>query len=775
MQKFKSPLSTNAPTRMIIRKIILLIGLLIAAIIINAAYSTYFENEKTNQRISDKLNTKLEIADSLLNNELEKLRIISGVVREQNQKFAYFVEYDKPNSIAIMLNTSARAHAIDFVFFFDEDGNLLTTNRTETKTGEPSLYGTLIRERHERVGIEKMSTAIITDLLPENRNKTWEDGILCFKSVVNLVHDTGDIYAYVVLVKLINDNKNLVSQMAKITESQIVFYDQSYHTVLTSFSEPEIPYPTDMIIAHQGKTYFTRQKDIVDFNGQTLGKLAIAIDNKAFLEQRRRLLFSNLLLFFLSVVISIFLLFFLKIRVFDNISQLIGGLRKVADGKGNLSVRLKISSEKIVKENLDEVEYMSIDFNHMMDRLEETHNQLIKARSDAESGKEQLISINKTMKTLLEAMPFGVLIIGMDKRVRRANKAALSLMGYESDSQIVGKICHNNLCPALEGQCPIIDQEIEVEKAERSLFSKDGSIIPVLKTAYKLTLNGEVVLLEAFIDITEIKKAREVAEAANRAKSEFLANMSHELRTPLNHIIGFTELVVDKNFGDLNETQEEYLTDALHGSEHLLSLINDILDLSKVEAGKLELELSDFNPKMILESSLIMIKEKAMKHNIKLSTHVDGIPETITADERKFKQVLYNLLSNAVKFTPVSGELDLEARMVDCVIRKSRRRGDTKRVQVIKVLVKGEHIHNRESRKCLQISVSDTGIGIKSEDQGQIFNPFHQVENSASRRFQGTGLGLSLSKSLVELHGGSIWVESEGEGKGSTFIFTIPL
>ncbi len=282
-------------------------------------------------------------------------------------------------------------------------------------------------------------------------------------------------------------------------------------------------------------------------------------------------------------------------------------------------------------------------------------------------------------------------------------------------------------------------------------------------------------ILEGKVTAKALKQATKTAEAANRAKSEFLANMSHELRTPLNHIIGFTELVVDKNFGDLNETQEEYLTDALQGSKHLLSLINDILDLSKVEAGKVELEPTDVELKILLKNSLVMIAEKAMKHNIKLSTNINGIPETITADERKLKQILYNLLSNAVKFTPDGGEVNLEARMVDCVIREGRRREDSEGLQVIKVQVKEEHVYNRRSRKCLQISVSDTGIGIKSEDQGHIFNPFVQVENSASRRFQGTGLGLSLSKTLVELHGGRIWVESEGYEKGSTFIFIIPL
>jgi signal transduction histidine kinase len=146
------------------------------------------------------------------------------------------------------------------------------------------------------------------------------------------------------------------------------------------------------------------------------------------------------------------------------------------------------------------------------------------------------------------------------------------------------------------------------------------------------------------------------ADKANNAKSEFLANMSHELRTPLNHIIGFTEIVLEKNFGELNEMQDEYLNDVHHSSRHLLSLINDILDLSKVEAGKIELEPSNCNLKMVLENSLVMIKEKAMKHRIRLTMDMDGVPETIKADERKLKQIIYNILSNAVKFTPDGGE-----------------------------------------------------------------------------------------------------------------------
>lgn len=255
----------------------------------------------------------------------------------------------------------------------------------------------------------------------------------------------------------------------------------------------------------------------------------------------------------------------------------------------------------------------------------------------------------------------------------------------------------------------------------------------------------------------------EQAEAANRAKSEFLANMSHELRTPLNHIMGFTELIVGKNFGDLNEKQEEYLGDVLTSSRHLLSLINDILDLSKVEAGKFELEPANVDLKVLFASSPTMIKEKSLKHGIKISMDVDGIPETIQADERKLKQIMYNLLSNAVKFTPDGGEIRIVAESVE---GRNGNGADQR--------LKDMSYRQGPPQKFVRISVRDSGIGIKPEDLERIFDPFEQLESSTSRRFQGTGLGLSLTKRLVELHGGSIWAESEGEGKGSTFSFLIP-
>jgi signal transduction histidine kinase len=239
----------------------------------------------------------------------------------------------------------------------------------------------------------------------------------------------------------------------------------------------------------------------------------------------------------------------------------------------------------------------------------------------------------------------------------------------------------------------------------------------------------------------EIEEKSQQLEVANRHKSEFLANMSHELRTPLNAIIGFSEVLLERMFGDVNDKQEEYLQDIFTSGKHLLSLINDILDLSKVEAGRMELELTTFSLPMAIDNALTLVRTRAENHGITLETDVDEGLGDFVGDERKIKQVLVNLLSNAVKFTAEGGRVG---------------------------------VHAAPANGHVEISVTDTGIGIAQEDQGLIFEEFRQAGTDHAGKREGTGLGLTLTRKFVELHGGAIGVKSE-VGRGSTFTFTLPV
>jgi signal transduction histidine kinase len=238
----------------------------------------------------------------------------------------------------------------------------------------------------------------------------------------------------------------------------------------------------------------------------------------------------------------------------------------------------------------------------------------------------------------------------------------------------------------------------------------------------------------------ELRRLYKEVETASQHKSDFLANMSHELRTPMNAIIGFSQVLREGMVGDVNAKQREYLDDILSSGNHLLSLINDVLDLSKVEAGQVELQVAPFSLQDALERGVSMVREQATSEGVQVTLHENGGIDVLSGDERRIRQVIFNLLSNAVKFTPAGGQVDVSAARVN-----------------------GE----------MKVSVADSGPGIAVEDRDRIFEEFQQTEAGAQQR-EGTGLGLALSKRFVEMHGGRIWCESE-VGRGSTFEFTLPL
>jgi PAS domain S-box-containing protein len=291
-------------------------------------------------------------------------------------------------------------------------------------------------------------------------------------------------------------------------------------------------------------------------------------------------------------------------------------------------------------------------------------------------------------------------------------------------------------------------------RVELTAMRRDGSEFPVELSLTSISSKTQPMFTAYLRDLTEQKKQEELRQRsrqleeqnlriqeANRLKSEFLANMSHELRTPLNAVIGFAELLVDGKAGPLTTEQKEYLNDIATSGHHLLQLINDVLDLAKIEAGRMELDPETFSIKSAADEVCTIMRPFALKKNITINLEVADPVDAVTLDLRKLKQMLYNLLSNAIKFSHEEG-----------VVKLAIRTG---------------------AQELIEIAVKDSGIGIKRDDLPRIFREFEQLESGASRRFPGTGLGLALTKKIVELHNGSIRVETEF-GKGSTFTIALP-
>ncbi|MDR2595930.1 MAG: response regulator [Treponema sp.] len=347
--------------------------------------------------------------------------------------------------------------------------------------------------------------------------------------------------------------------------------------------------------------------------------------------------------------------------------------------------------------------------------------------------------IKKQLEIIFNNVESGIIIIDVETReIIDINPVVTRMYGRAKD-KIINQRCETIFCT--DKGCPILDYNRSIDHSERQFKTASGEIIPVIKSVSKINYNGRPALLENFSDISYLKKAEE-AKSASEAKSRFIANMSHEMRTPLNAITGMT--AIGKNAKDME--RKDYALDKIKdASTHLLGVINDVLDMSKIEANMLELSPVEFNFEKMLQNTAAVINFRVDEKNQKLTIHIDSkIPKTLIADDQRLSQVITNLLSNAVKFTHEKGSIILEAHCI----------GEEKDVYTI------------------QISVTDNGIGISDEQQKRLFMSFQQAESSTTRKYGGTGLGLAISKSIVELMDGKIWITSEPE-KGSTFSFTI--
>jgi PAS domain S-box-containing protein len=376
-------------------------------------------------------------------------------------------------------------------------------------------------------------------------------------------------------------------------------------------------------------------------------------------------------------------------------------------------------------------------------------------------------------RSLVANIPDIVWTADVNRQLLYVSDSVEKILGYTTGELIQGggtlwlDRIHPNDFPKVQLAYQMLFAKEETFDVEYHIRRKDGQWIWLNNRAPSTYVRDGTLCADGLLsDITQRKRVeealqqtKEAAEAANRAKSQFLASMSHELRTPLNAIIGFSEILGDRTFGDLNDRQLKYSHHILSSGRHLLQLINDILDLSKVEAGKLELTRSSFSMARALQNVQAIIKTLACKKGIALDFDVAAAPPELFADEAKFKQIMYNLLSNAIKFTPDKGRVAVTAKRWN-----------------------HPHGHGEPGSKsplsgeCLEVTVADTGIGIHPRDHERIFAEFEQVDSSYGRLQHGTGLGLALTKRLIELHGGQISVESEGiEGKGSRFTFLLPV
>lgn len=673
-------------------------------------------------------------------NSLEKNETIENVNNSKHLIDFQIMQLDEANSIlsskedirAFMLSESPETlrktdltdffslSGYDFIFLANSSGDIM----------------------HSQVsGLNNTSNAFILSELPQKINdgtlfctdsETSIKGLLVLKNVPMMIScrpvfaapDSKEIIGTIILGKTLD--REFIDSVKNITGEGFTFYiaDEVPANLQQAFLEGA---NEDSPCTDEKNGACSAHLTLKDVNNEPVAMILFGADSNIYAEGQKSLRYIVIFLLFAGLMIGAGCKILLDKEVASRIVAIDSFVEKIGKDEN--------SSERFPLDGDDELSRLSEGINQMLDRLKVTSDK-IKAQEHEK-------------KVILNSLSEMVVFMDPESKILWMNKASLDHLSLKFEN-IIGRR-YDEIYSMYEknpGKSPVLKAIESGNEELGEVITPDGKIWMIRANLVKDEHDKVTGILQTGLDITEHKRSEEKliqakleAEAANRTKSEFLANMSHELRTPLNSIIGFSDILLERVFGELNEKQLRYMNNISTSGKHLLKLINDILDLSKVEAGKMELHYTEFPIDPVFEEVKVVLTPLAQAKSLELDFNVKSEFTTLEADRSRLIQILYNLGSNAMKFTPEGGKVS-----VSCI----------------------------KSGNLALISVTDTGIGVSAEDQKKLFQPFTQIDASSSRQYCGTGLGLALVKKIVNLHQGDIWVEST-VGKGSTFTFSIPL
>ena len=811
---------------MIVGLVIVLIPALFLTLVIQDSLEKLSEDE-----INHDMNLEIAIASAEYYDELSEIEEITNIIIKKEKFVSTFEENDNEQMHLFLLDQKLE-FKLDFATVVDSDmivlaranSNISGDETVFRELVEESLLGNHISSTEVVNEIDLSKESIYTGVLIKKGSEGNETEIIT-SSMVHIhlypIIIDGRVEGVLITGRILNNINIVLDKIdSRIAHATSTLYLGEYCVATSSMSGNfellGTIVPDDIFQKLQSgitpigeferfsNTHVYGALPITNHEGDLIGTLVVSNPKDRYLAAIDSVNKTTLIVMFITVYFAGAVLLFATRRVTVPLSKLNEAARYVAEGKGYKKVEILTN---------DEVGEVAKSFNHMIDALEHRNNEVIdttqelkwlneyleeqteilqtqKKHADAYTEILTLLASTVDLNTILSEglknlmkytdSPLGVIYLYNHERkvlepyVTQGTNKEVSQKEFELEEGIPGQtafkknmvivndIPDNTIYRLEAGVCEVLPKtiistpmvfkdmllgvfitthlnEVTSEILDFIKHTVDQHAVAVNNVNTYLQTQNMATALKIQRDELNIK-TRELA-AASRMKSEFLTNMSHELRTPLNSVIGFSEVLHDETFGPLNEKQLKYTGNILTSGRHLLELINHVLDLSKVEAGKMELFYEDFSISAVFDEVLDVTAPMASMKNIVIETKINPELTTIKADKNKFKQILLNFLGNSIKFTPERGSITIEAHRVDDMA---------------------------------QISIIDTGIGISQEDLKKLFQPFKQLDSSTSRKYEGTGLGLALVKRFVELHSGKVRVESE-LGKGSTFIFTIPI